>query len=149
MPLLTEARNNHNRINIYLLEAIVEAYLKDLPALKGKNVGEQSVHINNVRLMWIKVADLSLLDKWVIIEKDNISKVALIGALNLSAKVVEPQLENPDAKAKRFKPQAARFLGCLFPHISHHSGQIMLALKQSEHPVDQKTQYGLWEWGTR
>ncbi|HTD42435.1 MAG TPA: DinB family protein, partial [Mucilaginibacter sp.] len=73
----------------------------------------------------------------------------LNNALNLSAEAIEPLFEHPDGKVKGFKPHAAGFLGYLISHESHHRGQIMLALKQSGHPVDQKTQYGLWEWGTR
>jgi hypothetical protein len=32
---------------------------------------------------------------------------------------------------------------------SHHRGQAGWALKLSGHPLDQKTAFGLWEWGVR
>jgi len=84
------------------------------------------------------------------VEKEQITKQALIDALTLSAKAVETLIDNAvDGKIKGFKPHATAFLGYLISHESHHRGQIMLALKQSGHAVDQKTQYGLWEWGTR
>jgi uncharacterized damage-inducible protein DinB len=44
---------------------------------------------------------------------------------------------------------AAAFLGYLISHESHHRGQVTWALKHSGHPLDQKTSYGLWEWGVR
>lgn len=47
----------HNRINLYLLNAIKEEYLADVSASKGRNVGEQFAHIHNVRLMWLKAAN--------------------------------------------------------------------------------------------
>jgi len=51
MKELIETWEINNRINLYLLEAIDEAYLKDVSASKGRNVGEQFAHIHNVRLM--------------------------------------------------------------------------------------------------
>src|SRR5277367_5160733 len=149
MSPLIETWQIHNRINIYLLESIDEDNLKDISASKGRTVGEQFAHINNVRLMWLKVADPSLLERLIKVEKEQIGKDMLINALDLSAKAIEPLLEKYDGKVKGFKPHATAFLGYLISHESHHRGQIMLALKQSGHPVDQKTQYGLWEWGTR
>jgi len=50
---------------------------------------------------------------------------------------------------KGFKPQPTAFLGYIISHESHHRGQMELSLKQSGHPVDKKTLYGLWEWGTK
>jgi uncharacterized damage-inducible protein DinB len=150
MSALTETWQIHNRINIYLLDAIPEENLKDVSASKGRNAGEQFAHINNVRLMWLKTADPSLLDGLPKIEKEHITKQSLTDALNLSAKAIEILFDNAaDGKIKGFKPHATAFLGYLISHESHHRGQIMLALKQSGHPVVQKIQYGLWEWGTR
>ncbi|MBS1531050.1 MAG: DinB family protein [Bacteroidetes bacterium] len=150
MNPLTETWQIHNRINIYLLEAIPEDNLNDVSASKGRNVGEQFAHINNVRLMWLKVANPALLEGLPKIEKENITKQSLIEALNLSANAIETLIENAaDGRIKGFKPHATAFLGYLISHESHHRGQIMLALKQSGHPVVQKVQYGLWEWGTR
>lgn len=150
MSALTETWQIHNRINIYLLESIDEGNLKDISTSKGRNVGEQLAHMHNVRLMWLKVANIALLEGQNKIEKENITKEVLISELNNSSKAIEHLLENSvDGKIKGFKPHATSFLGYLISHESHHRGQIMLALKQSGHPVDQKVQYGLWEWGVR
>jgi uncharacterized damage-inducible protein DinB len=150
MSALTETWQIHNRINIYLLDAIEEEHLKDVLSSKGRNVGEQFAHINNVRLMWLKVANPALLDSLPKIEKENLNKEALANALNLSAGAIEQVLDQSvDGKIKGFKPHATAFLGYFISHESHHRGQIMLALKQSGHPVNQKVQYGIWEWGVR
>ncbi len=150
MSALTETWQIHNRINIYLLDAIEEEHLKDVLSSKGRNVGEQFAHINNVRLMWLKIANPALLEGLPKMEKEGITKEALTNALTLSAGAIEKILEQSiDGKVKGFKPHATAFLGYFISHESHHRGQIMLALKESGHPVNQKVQYGIWEWGVR
>jgi len=150
MSAITEAWQIHNRINLYLLEAVNETSLQDVLSSKGRNVGEQFAHINNVRLMWLKVANITLLEGLVKIEKADISKEKLKDALTQSGAAIETLFDQAiDEKIKGFKPHATAFLGYLISHESHHRGQIMLALKQSGHLLDQKIQYGIWEWGVR
>jgi uncharacterized damage-inducible protein DinB len=151
MNQLTETWQIHNNINLYLLERIDEAHLSDTSASKGRTAGEQFAHMHNVRLMWLKVAGPALLEGVTKIEKEKITKALLTDELKLSGLAIEKLFEKAqgDGKVKGFKPHATAFLGYLISHESHHRGQIMLALKQSGHMVDQKTQYGLWEWGVR
>jgi uncharacterized damage-inducible protein DinB len=52
-------------------------------------------------------------------------------------------------KVKGFKPHVVAFVGYLISHESHHRGQIGWTLKNTGHPLSQKTAYGLWEWGVR
>jgi len=141
----------HNRINLYLLDAIKEEQLTDIAASKGRNVGEQFAHIHNVRLMWLKVADPDLFTEQLKIEKDAITKKILKDELSKSAIAISQLLRKglEQGKIKNFKPHPMAFLGYLISHESHHRGQIMLTLKQAGHPVDKKIQFGLWEWGTR
>ena len=151
MSQLTETWQIHNNINIYLLEGIDEANLKDISLSKGRTVGEQFAHMYNVRLMWLKVADPVLLEGLNKIEKEKITKQLLATELQQSATAIGNLFEKAEVtgKIKGFKPHAMAFLGYLISHESHHRGQIMLSLKQSGHMVNQKTQYGIWEWGVR
>ena len=74
------------------------------------------------------------------------------GALGASATAVEELLRRSIAtggNVKGFKPHVTAFLGYLIAHESHHRGQIGWTLKQSGRPLDQKTMFGLWEWGVR
>lgn len=142
----------NNRINLYLLDAIDENYMTDISASKGRKVGEQFAHLHNVRMMWLKAAAPELLKGLLKIDKEiKINKAILVSELNKSAEAIAKLLEKGFAenKIKGFKPHPAAFLGYLISHESHHRGQIILTLKQSGHPIDQKTQYGLWEWGSR
>jgi len=141
----------HNRINLYLLNAIDESWLSDVSASKGRTVGEQFAHIHNVRLMWLKASAPLLLEGLTKIEKESITKQLLADELNKSSEAVAALIQSglETGKIKGFKPHATAFLGYLISHESHHRGQIMLSLKQSGHKIDQKVQYGLWEWGSR
>jgi uncharacterized damage-inducible protein DinB len=144
----------NNRINLYLLSSLIEEHLKDTAGGKGRNVGEQFAHIHNVRLMWLKASAPELLTGLNKIEKENPITIKLLDKeLKASSaaieKLIEQSYKNNNGKVKGFKPHCAAFIGYLISHDSHHRGQIMLALKQSGHPVDKKVQFGLWEWGVR
>jgi len=143
----------HDRINLYLLDAIDPQSLGSHSASKGRSVGEQIAHLHNVRLMWLKSAAPELLKGLNKIESEQANdKKLLAKSLTDSGKAIGALLEQSLAaggKVKGFKPHAAAFLGYLISHESHHRGQIALTLKQAGKPLDKKISYGLWEWGVR
>jgi uncharacterized damage-inducible protein DinB len=143
----------NQRINLYLLDAIAEENLSDSLVSKGRSVAEQFAHIHNVRLMWLKVSLPEALKGLEKIEKEHAAnKKTLQKSLTASAgaitKLLKHAIEN-DGKVKGFKPNVVAFLGYLIAHDAHHRSQIIIALKQSGHKLDQKTAYGIWEWGSR
>ena len=151
---LIETWQIHNRINLYLLDALDEMHLADLSASKGRTVGEQLAHIHNVRLMWLQAANAALLAGLTKLERGKIelSKKLLADELTASgaalATLLAQALES-GGKIKGFKPHPVAFLGYLISHESHHRGQIALTLKQAGHPLNKKVGFGIWEWGTR
>ncbi|HEX3248218.1 MAG TPA: DinB family protein [Pyrinomonadaceae bacterium] len=153
MNALVETWQIHDRINLYLLDAVDPASLDSHSASKGRSVGEQFAHLHNVRLMWLKSAAPDLLQGLSKIENDHANEKELLRkSLTDSGAAIGKLLTNSlagDGKIKGFKPHAAAFLGYLVSHESHHRGQIALSLKQAGKPLDKKISYGIWEWGVR
>lgn len=150
---LIETWQIHDRINLYVLDAVDPASLATYSASKGRSVGEQFAHLHNVRLMWLKTAAPELMSGLVKIEKEQAKdKKLLRKSLVDSGVAIGTLLSNAleaGGKLKGFKPHATAFLGYLISHESHHRGQIALSLKQAGKPLDKKIGYGIWEWGVR
>lgn len=150
---LLETWQIHDRINLYLLDAIDASSLPMHSASKGRSVGEMFAHVHNVRLMWLKSAAPELLKGLAKLENEQANdKKLLAKSLADSGKAINALLAQSleaGGKVRGFKPHAAAFLGYLISHESHHRGQIALSLKQAGKPLDKKIGYGLWEWGVR
>src|SRR3954454_5075705 len=105
-PLL-ETWQIHDRINLYLLDAIDPASLDSHSASKGRSVGEQFAHLHNVRLMWLKAATPELLEGLKKVEKDQaLDKKVLRTSLIESGKAISSLLQKSledDGKVKGFK----------------------------------------------
>lgn len=150
---LIETWQIHDRINLYVLDAVEPSSLASYSASKGRSVGEQFAHIHNVRLMWLKASAPDLLKGLTKVEKEqatdkNLLRKSLVDSGTAISALLAKSLE-ADGKVKGFKPHAAAFLGYLISHESHHRGQIALTLKQAGKPLDKKIGYGMWEWGVR
>jgi uncharacterized damage-inducible protein DinB len=143
----------HNRINLYFLEAIPDDALGSSLPTKSRSVYDLFAHMHNVRLLWLKSSAPALLEGLSKIETKTVGdKRELRKALESSGRAIEALLWQAfvaGGKLKGFKPHAVAFLGYLISHESHHRGQAGWALKASGRPLDQKTAFGLWEWGVR
>ena len=149
---LAETWQIHNRINLYMLDAVAPEALADVAPSKGRSVAEQFAHMHNVRLMWLNSAAPELLEGLQKLEKGaRMDTADLRSALEASGAAIERLLEASLAsgRIKGFKPHPTAFLGYLISHESHHRGQIATTLKSNGHPLERKIAFGLWEWGVR
>jgi uncharacterized damage-inducible protein DinB len=152
---IIETWNIHNRINFYLLEALAPEVLGVVSPLKGRTVFQLFAHMHNVRLMWLKASAPELLEGQEGLEKlegNSGTHDQLRAALEASGRAVEALLRNSFAeggRVKGFKPHAVGFFSYLVSHESHHRGQMTITLKALGHPLDNKTDFGMWEWGVR
>ncbi len=150
---LIETWQIHNRIHFYLLDVLKDEILAATLNPKSRSVYELFAHIHNVRLLWLKAAAPELMEGMLKLETKVVgTKESLRSALELSGARIEELLRKAIAnggKVKGFKPHVVAFVGYLISHESHHRGQIGWTLKYSGHALDQKTAFGLWEWGVR
>lgn len=149
---LVDTWNIHNRIQLYLLDAIAPEALRGAPAARGRSVGSMFAHIHNIRLMRIEFGDPALSEGLSKIEKDAAEDKALLRrSLDDSGRAVAALLQKglQTGKIKNFKPHPAAFLGYLISHESYHQGEIGIILTQTGHKLDPKIAYGMWDWDKR
>src|SRR5688500_7450574 len=110
---LIETWQINNRINLYVLDAIPQEHLVDALVSKGRSVGEQFAHVHNVRLMWLKYALPTALEKLVKLEKTDAGDKALLSsALTSSGDAISQATEQAVAdggRVKGFKPHVTGF----------------------------------------
>jgi uncharacterized damage-inducible protein DinB len=142
----------HNRIHLYLLEALSDDALRGQLASGGRDVAHQLAHVHDVRLMWLNAAAPDLLDGLRKFGSASAPSAAdLSAALTTSGDAISTLIDHglQTGRIKGFKPHPAAFVGYLIAHESSHRGEVGVALTQSGHKLPDKVAYGLWEWGAR
>ena len=126
----------HNRVNLYLLDAIDPESLKLSLKEKGRTVAALFAHMHNVRLMWLKPTAPELLSTAGEKCDTESTQSQLAKSLIASGDAIESLLRKSaesGGKAKSFKRGVVPFLGYLISHESHHRGQIGWILKHTGH----------------
>lgn len=102
--------------------------------------------------MWLKASAPDLYEGQTKFEKEPVDHAMLAERLTASGVAIEElvrRAETPEGRIKGFKPHAASFVGYLIAHESFHRAMVEIALRQAGTPLDDKTAYGTWEWGSR
>lgn len=150
---LVESWQIHDRINLYLLEAVPSGGLDAKEPSGGRTVAQAFGHMHNVRLMWLQAAGASVPKSVTKLDLQAPQTAAKLSkALNGSGAAITALIEASLAaggRVKGFKPHVHAFVGYLISHESHHRGQVVAALKANGTPVEKKVAFGIWEWGVR
>lgn len=146
---LLHSWNLNHKVTIYLLENIDQEWLGAKLNGKGRSIGEQFVHINNIRSFWIskvyKKMDLKIDKKYAN------NKQQLEIALNKSAQKMIKALSQifEQESIKGFNPHPMAFFAQMIAHESHHRGQIMATSTRNGFDINKSVNFGLWNWNNK
>ena len=141
--------NQNNKVTLYFLENIEVDWLPAKLNDKGRSIGEQFVHINNIRSFWIcKVSEKVDLK---IDKKYSNNKQQLIDALQKSSQKMSNTLYElfQQESIKGYKPHPTAFFAQMIAHESHHRGQIMATITRNDIKIDKSINFGLWSWNNK
>jgi len=146
---LIQSWDLNNKVTLYLLDNIKADWLPTKLNGKRRSIGEQFLHINNIRSYWIgKVGEkLDLkLDKKFVNDKQQ-----LADALKKSSQKMSEALFGIFEKEsiKGYNPHPAAFFAQMIAHESHHRGQIMAIISRNDLEVDKSLNFGLWNWNNK
>ena len=139
----------NNKVTLYLLNNTKTEWLSTKLNGKGRSIGEQFIHINNIRSYWIgkvdKKVDLKL-DK-----KDAKDKQKLKEALQRLSQKMNKTLSNifEQETISGYNPNPIAFFSQMIAHESHHRGQIMATITRNGLQIDKSVNFGLWNWNNK
>lgn len=148
---LLDSWDVHNKMLYKLYDAIPPQYFA---TERGRSVGSSFVHINNMRLQWIKAARPKLMEGTITIpaktkeDRAKITKEAVRPALEISEKVVREMfaLALSGQKVSHMTPSIHVKLTATIAHEWYHIGEICMMLGEAGLKFDDTIAYGIWEW---
>jgi len=149
---LVDALAIHDRVTLYLLDALPQEALLGTGGRKARRTAEMFAHIHNVRVDWLKSVAPDAAAPAKVGKDEAGDKAVLRAALEASGATLRAALADTLASGKRprgFKPHTAGFVGYLIAHQAYHHGEIGVAAADDGFRFDNKIGYGMWEWGVR
>ena len=148
---LAESWLINNRVTLHLIQGLTpEALACTLSTRGGRNVGQQLVHVYEVRRVKVEQADKELAKNLPRVEREQGDDQALLlDVFNRSgeaiAEIIRKSAET-DGHVKGFKRGIAALVGYFIAHDAHHRGGILVTMKQCKVKRPQELQMGLWAW---
>ena len=148
---LVEAWLINNRVNLLLLKELTpEALACTLSTRGGRTVGQQLVHVYEVRRSKVEAADKNLAKTLPKIAREQgDDKRLLKDAFERSGEAVAELIRRSaeaGGKVKGFKRGIAALVGYFIAHDAHHRGHILLTLKQAKVKRSDHLRFGPWDW---
>ena len=146
---LIQSWDLNNKVTLYLLDNIKADWLPTKLNSNGRSIGEQFLHINNIRSYWIGKVGTKVnlkLDKKFAKDKQQLKR-----ALQKSSQKMNETLSKifEQESIKGYKPHPAAFYSQMIAHESHHRGQIMTIASRNDLEVDKSLNFGLWNWNNK
>jgi uncharacterized damage-inducible protein DinB len=141
----------NNRVNLMLIKELsAEALQATLSTRGGRTVGQQLVHVYEVRRSKVELADKALAKKLPRVTREQGHDKALLErAFDESGDAVAELIRRAaaaDGRVKGFKRGIVALVGYFIAHDAHHRGHILLTLKQAKVRRPEKLRFGPWEW---
>ena len=147
---LLELWRVHEEINLFLLENIPAEGFAAVTLLKngrpstGRTVSRVFAHLHGVRLAHLGRELLKGVPRFE--TGASPGREELMEAFRASGRGIEQRLARIVERRERIKDRTGVIMaGYLIAQESHHSGQILLALKQSAVRVPDQMRFGIWE----
>jgi uncharacterized damage-inducible protein DinB len=141
----------NNRVNLFLLRELSQEALEcTLSTRGGRTVGQQLVHVYEVRRSKLEAADKTLAKPLPSVTREQgHDKKLLLDAFGRSGEAVAELIRRSMAaggKVKGFKRGIVALVGYFIAHDAHHRGHILLTLKQAKVRRSEILRFGPWEW---
>ena len=147
-PLAEAWLISHRATLLLLANLDADSLATTLSTRGGRTVGQQFVHVNDVRLSRLEAAGKARVKGLPRPKREQgHDQAVLIHALTASANAIADLIrESADGTVKGFRRGIAALTGYLIAHEAHHRGNAFVTLKQNGVRLPDPVRWGIWDW---